>query len=67
MARYAKFFFFPTGSVGNGDLQLQNAIPMDSTLRFVTDALNTASPLLLSTSSVTVALLLPTRLSEMKH
>jgi hypothetical protein len=41
-----------SGAVGNGDLQLQNGIPMDSTLRFVTDALNTASPLKLSTSLV---------------
>jgi len=41
-----------TGSVGNGDLQLQNADPMDGTLRFVTDALNTASPLKLSTAAV---------------
>lgn len=41
-----------SGAVGNGDLQLQNGAPMDSTLRFVTDALNTASPLKLSTSLV---------------
>ena len=41
------------GSSGTGDLQLQNAVPMDATLRFVTDALNTASPLLLSTQDVT--------------
>jgi hypothetical protein len=42
-----------SGAVGNGDLQLQNGAPMDATLRFVTDALNTASPLMLSTGSVT--------------
>jgi hypothetical protein len=41
-----------SGAVGNGDLQLQNGAPMDATLRFVTDALNTASPLKLSTSLV---------------
>jgi len=41
-----------SGAVGNGDLQLQNGAPMDGTLRFVTDALNTASPLKLSTSLV---------------
>jgi len=41
-----------SGAVGNGDLQLQNGVPMDGTLRFVTDALNTASPLKLSTSLV---------------
>ena len=34
-----------SGAVGNGDLQLQNGAPMDGTLRLVTDALNTASPL----------------------
>ena len=38
---------------GQGELQLQNKAPMDSTLRFVTDSANTASPLLLSTGSVT--------------
>jgi len=42
-----------SGAVGNGDLQLQNGAPMDATLRFVTDAINTASPLMLSTGSVT--------------
>jgi uncharacterized protein YaiE (UPF0345 family) len=41
-----------SGAVGNGDLQLQNGAPMDATLRFVTDAVNTASPLKLSTSLV---------------
>jgi hypothetical protein len=41
-----------SGAVGNGDLQLQNGAPMDGTLRFVTDAVNTASPLKLSTSLV---------------
>jgi hypothetical protein len=41
-----------SGAVGNGDLQLQNGAPMDATLRFVTDAINTASPLKLSTSLV---------------
>jgi len=41
-----------SGAVGNGDLQLQNGVPMDGTLRFVTDALNTPSPLKLSTSLV---------------
>jgi hypothetical protein len=41
-----------SGAVGNGDLQLQNGAPMDATLRFVTDAINTASPLMLSTSLV---------------
>lgn len=37
---------------GQGELQLQNKAPMDSTLRFVTDSANTASPLKLSTSLV---------------
>ena len=41
-----------SGAVGNGDLQLQNGAPMDGTLRPVTDAVNTASPLKLSTSLV---------------
>ena len=41
------------GSFGTGDLQLQNAAPMDATLRLVTDAVNTASPLRLSTTNVT--------------
>ena len=31
-----------SGAVGNGDLQLQNGSPIDSTLRYVTDAINTA-------------------------
>lgn len=43
-----------SGAVGNGDLQLQNGAPMDTTLRFVTDAVNTASPLKLSTTAVQV-------------
>ena len=43
-----------SGAVGNGDLQLQNGAPMDGTLRLVTDALNTASPLLLSTTGVQI-------------
>ena len=41
------------GSFGTGDLQLQNGAPMDATLRLVTDAVNTASPLRLSTTNVT--------------
>jgi len=40
------------GSFGTGDLQLQNGDAMDATLRFVTDAANTASPLKLSTALV---------------
>jgi hypothetical protein len=40
------------GSFGTGDLQLQNGLPMDGTLRLVTDAVNTASPLKLSTTLV---------------
>lgn len=40
------------GSFGTGDLQLQNGDAMDATLRLVTDAVNTASPLKLSTSLV---------------
>lgn len=42
------------GAVGTGDLQLQNGAPMDATLRPVTDAANTASPLELSTGLVAV-------------
>jgi len=41
------------GSFGTGDLQLQNGVAMDATLRLVTDAVNTASPLRLSTTNVT--------------
>ena len=40
------------GSFGTGDLQLQNGDAMDATLRLVTDSVNTASPLKLSTSLV---------------
>ena len=42
------------GAVGTGDLQLENGAPMDATLRPVTDAANTASPLELSTGLVAV-------------
>ena len=52
MARYAKLFSMG-GGAGNGTLQLENNQLMDSTLRFVTDNLNTKSVLRLSTISVT--------------
>jgi hypothetical protein len=42
------------GAVGTGDLQLENGAAMDATLRPVTDAANTASPLELSTGLVAV-------------
>ena len=40
------------GAYGAGELQLQNKAQMDATLRIVTDNLNTASPLKLSTALV---------------
>lgn len=43
-----------SGSVGNGDLQLENGAPMDTTLRYVTDSLNTKSQLLLATNATTL-------------
>lgn len=42
------------GSVGAGVLQLQNNVPLDTTLRSVTDQANTVSPLQLSTTMVAV-------------
>jgi hypothetical protein len=53
MARIDIFSSANLGSSGTGDLQLQNATPMDGTLRLVTDALNTPSTLLLSTTDLT--------------
>jgi hypothetical protein len=41
------------GAYGAGELQLENKVQMTSTLTPVTDNLNVASPLLLSTDSVT--------------
>ena len=54
MARYAKLFSMG-GGAGNGTLQLENNQFMDSTLRFVTDNLNTKSVLQLNTRRIGVA------------
>ena len=43
-----------SGSGSSGSLQIQEGVPLDATLRPVTDRLNTVSPFLLSTSAVRV-------------
>jgi hypothetical protein len=42
------------GSLPNGFLQIQGGVPLDSTLRTITDGLGTASPLNLSTTQVAI-------------
>jgi len=46
------------GSVSTGSLQIAGGVALDTTLRYVTDQANTASPLQLSTTRVNVAGLL---------
>lgn len=52
MAKHAKYFSLGS-ALNTGVLQIQNGLPLDTTLRNVADQNNTVSPLRLSTNSVT--------------